>query len=81
MMGEGLAAQAGGQMGGSSGPTVEEIIGLLMEGVSPDDLLAQGVPMTLIEQAIKVIMAEQGAGEPQIPATQSGLAATAAVGY
>ena len=76
-MEQGLAAsiaQQAPQQGGGQLPSVDEVIQLLMEGVPPEKLEAQGIPPELIMQAIQIIeqqMAQQGGGQPQqAPAPQ-----------
>lgn len=82
---EGLAQQMAGQpasTGAQGMPTVEEIIALLMQGVTPEQLLQQGVPEELIVQAIQILqqqMANQEAVQ-QAPAEQQGLAGEMATG-
>lgn len=85
----GLAAEAAGvnmydpameqELGaGGTAPqyTVEEIIQLLMQGIDPEELVAQGVPAELVSQAIDIIMSQQQAPEVATPpATDGGLAA------
>lgn len=64
---------------------LDSIIELLLDGVDPEELLQNGVPIELIEQAMQVILQQHGqAGrQPEMepgreqPMTDSGLAATA----
>ena len=70
---EGLAqsmAQPQGQAMGGQLPTVDEIVALLMEGIAPEELEAQGVPPELIMQAIQIL--EQQMAQQQAPAQQMG---------
>jgi len=71
-------AGIGTQQGQGQGQiTVEQVAKLLMQGVKPEDLLAQGVPQEIIEQAIAMLQAQmqqqQQQAQPQ-PAPQEGLA-------
>lgn len=75
MMEQGLASQMGGMptrqgMGGVDAQAmVQEVVMMLMEGVDPQVLLEQGVPMEVIESAIDIILAqEQQAGTVTQPA-------------
>ena len=45
--------------GQSNGQDIAEIVQLLMQGASPDELLAMGVPEEIIEQAMQMIQARQ----------------------
>jgi len=82
MMEQGLAAQQGGQpqmgqpqqQGGDMEAMLQQVVQLLMQGVDPEELLKQGVPMEIVKQAIQMVMAQQR----QAPAaTESGLAMSA----
>jgi len=86
-MEQGLAAQSAGQgmgmgMGGQGSPEqmIQQVVQMLMEGVDPEQLVQQGVPIEIIQAAIEIIMAqEQQAQNNATPAaTQGGLAATSA---
>jgi hypothetical protein len=75
MMEQGLASQMGdmpaqqGMGGGDAQAMVQEVVMMLMEGVDPQALLEQGVPMEVIEAAIDIILAqEQQAGTMAQPA-------------
>lgn len=46
---------------------VIEVIMLLKQGATPEELVSGGVPASLIEQAIVIINAEMRAMEPQGP--------------
>jgi hypothetical protein len=81
----GLAQKAAAEGAGSMGqqmPTVEELAQLLMQGITPEELAAAGVPTQLIEQAIA--LAKQMAQAPQQQPPQAipaqGLAGKAAMG-
>lgn len=56
-MNEGLAAlAAGGQpRGGNQEMTVKEVIALLQQGATPEELVAMGVQPAVIEQAIQIL--------------------------
>lgn len=61
---------------------IQQIVELLMSGVSPEELLAEGVPQELLEQAMQIAMQSMGGApagpqEPIPPSTDAGLAATA----
>lgn len=75
-MEQGLAAQQGA--GQASGIALQDVVNMLMQGVDPEQLLQQGVPMELIREAIQLIMAQeqqaQAASTP--PSTDAGLAAS-----
>jgi hypothetical protein len=79
----GLAQKAAAEGAGGIGqqmPTVEELAQLLMQGITPEELAAAGVPTQLIEQAIA--LAKQMAQAPQQPQAipAQGLAGKAAMG-
>ncbi len=80
------AEQLPGNVGASGEQDMlDSIIELLLDGVDPEELLQNGVPIELIEQAMQIILQQHGqAGrqpgmEPGMeqPMTDSGLAATA----
>lgn len=70
-MGEGLAA---GMAQGQGGPMrdVNQIIQLLINGVTPEELIQQGVP----EELVMMAMDELTKNATQVPPEQAGLAAT-----
>jgi hypothetical protein len=72
---EGLAAQAGMQQQ----MELEQVVNMLMQGVPPEELVQQGVPVGLVEQAIQMIMAQEQQAQVQSapPSTQAGLVMTA----
>lgn len=76
-MANGLAQQSAG----TPKVTLDQVVGLLMQGVNPEQLLQQGVPIELIQEAIQFIMAqeqqEQTVSQPAN--TNAGLAATQAL--
>jgi hypothetical protein len=80
----GLAQKAAAEGAGGMGqqmPTLEELVQLLMQGITPEELAEAGVPTQLIEQAIA--MAQQMAQAPQQQqqaAPTQGLAGKAAMG-
>lgn len=74
---------AGVDPGGMSIPAddmamlIEEVINLLRDGITPEELLEVGVPRDIIDQAIAALEAEMaGAPMQQPPSTQAGLAET-----
>ena len=48
---------------------VMEVIMLLKQGATPEELVSSGVPARLIEQALVIINAEQKAMQAQAPET------------
>ncbi len=64
----GLAAQ------GQQGPTQEQLVmkvaELLAQGVTPEQLNAQGVPMDVIEMAMRLLQSQQGQQMPQAEPVQ-----------
>ena len=60
-MEQGLAQEMAGQNSGVSQemPTIEEIAMLLSQGVPPEELMAAGVPQSLIEDAIALLKQAQ----------------------
>jgi len=85
MMEQGLAAQQGGQpqmgqpQGGDMEAILQQVVQLLMQGIDPEELLEQGVPMEIIKQAVQIVMAQQQQQQQsQAPAsTEAGLAMSA----
>ena len=60
---EGLAAMSQGQPVGGEAQLqqdIEKIAQLLLQGIPPEELVAQGIPAELVEQAIQFLMATQG---------------------
>ena len=39
---------------------LEQVVAMLMQGVSPQELLQQGVPQEILEIAIEIVQQEQG---------------------
>ena len=80
MMDQGLAQSMApqGDMGGDRQMMVQQVVAMLMEGMDPEELLQQGVPMDVIEEAINILLAqEQGMNTAQAaPVTDAGLAMT-----
>ena len=68
-MGQGLAGQ--GQQGMQM--QVQEIARLLEQGITPDELLQQGVPKDLIDMAIRML--QQPTQQPVAAPAGGGLAA------
>lgn len=63
---QGLAAQ-GAQQQPSQEQMLQQIIQLLMQGVTPQQLEAKGVPVELIKQAIAIIQQHQAQSQGQAP--------------
>lgn len=78
---QGLAASvAQGPAGQSNmGAMVQQVVQMLMQGISPDGLVQQGVPMEVVRQAVEIVLAqeEQAATTQAAPSTETGLAMTA----
>ena len=68
----GLAAQ--GSIQEQQGPTQEQLVmkvaELLAQGVTPEQLNAQGVPMDVIEMAVQLLQSQQGQQLPQAEPVQ-----------
>jgi hypothetical protein len=68
---QGLAQQAAAQGAGGMGqqmPTVEELAALLLQGITPEELVNAGVPQQLVEQAMAMaqqMAAQQGPTQAQ----------------
>ena len=83
----GLAAQQYGEASGtgSNKPvTVEELVQLLMSGITPQQLVEAGVPQELVQQAMAMAkqMSQTAAGpvgQGGVPMSDDGLAAQAAM--
>lgn len=79
---QGLAAAMGGQgLGGpvpKQAPTVsvEELVMMLKQGITPEELAQNGIPAELIDQAMMMLQQEvqAGAGQGQPADQQGGLA-------
>ena len=52
-------------------PSVDEIVALLMQGIAPEELEAQGIPPELIMEAISMLE-QQMAAEQQAQSQQMG---------
>lgn len=68
-MEQGLAQQqamaGSGAPAGAGNVTIEDLVKLLLQGISPQELVNAGVPAELVQQAIdmaKQMMAQQGQG-------------------
>lgn len=58
---QGLATQVGqGQGQDAAMQAISQIVELLMQGVTPEELLRQGVPQELVMKAIEIVKAQQG---------------------
>ena len=55
---QGLAAQAG-QGQDAAMQAISQIVELLMQGITPEELLRQGVDPKLVEQAIQLLRQQQ----------------------
>lgn len=66
-------AQMAGQQQAQPMMDVGQIVALLKQGVDPQELLANGVPVELIREAMMMIQQEM----TQVPAEQAGLAGMA----
>lgn len=68
---QGLAQQAAAQGAGGMGQqpvTVEELVELLLQGITPEELVNAGVPQQLVEQAMAMaqqMAAQQGPTQAQ----------------
>ena len=67
----------GQMMAPQQGPSmedVEKVAMMLQQGMDPKELMAQGVPVELIEAAIQMLQAEQSGPSGQVPSEEAGLA-------
>ena len=68
---QGLAAQAGqGQGQYAAMQAISQIVELLMQGVTPEELLRQGVPQELVMQAVEIMKAQQAQQQQMAPVPQ-----------
>ena len=76
-MGQGQQAMMQEQMPEQeqAGMTVEDVMGALMQGMSPEELVKQGVPMELVKQAIAMLQEQMQQGQGQMQSQQGGLSA------
>ena len=81
-MNGGLAAQMAQQnMGSIASITLEQVVEALLNGVDPEELLKQGVPIELLKQAAELILAQtQGNTPTQAPMTPGGREVVASEG-
>lgn len=70
---QGLAQQAGGQGPMVDPEMVQQVAQALMQGMTPEELVAKGVPQEVIEAAIAIVQA-QAAQQQQVQPGQEGLA-------
>lgn len=63
---QGLAAQQAG-----AGQMVEQVVMALRQGVSPDELIAQGVPVEVVQLAMDMLRQQQ---TPSVNPEREGLA-------
>ena len=66
---QGLAAQAG-QGQDQAMMAIQQIVELLMQGVTPEELLQQGVPQELVMKAIEMVKAQQAQKQQMAPQQQ-----------
>ena len=66
---QGLAAQVG-QGQDAAMQAISQIVELLMQGVTPEELLRQGVPHELVMKAIEMVKAQQAQQQQMAPAPQ-----------
>lgn len=57
----------GGAGGSNEQALVDELVRLLLEGVSPEELIQQGVPQELVEQAMAIAISQSGGGAGMPP--------------
>lgn len=77
---QGMAPQQ--PQGGISQELLEQVIALLQQGITPEELMQQGVPPEVIAAAIDILMQEQGGDQPQPgPATEGGMEIAGGMGY
>lgn len=76
----GLAAQAQQQQSAEA-VSVDQVAAMLMQGMKPEDLLRQGIPMEVIRQAAEMVIQQQEsmqAPQPTArPQTEAGLSSMA----
>lgn len=75
----GLAAQSAQQAQPSTEEMVQQVMQALMEGMSPEELLQQGVPAEVIQMAIQMLQQQQSAGKAPVPVEQQGGLAAASI--
>ena len=63
-------APAGG--GGGREEILQEVIRMLMAGIDPDELAQQGVPYDILEEAMQIILQQQGSQGPAANTGQPG---------
>ena len=80
------SAESGVPQEGTGMPTVDELIQLLINGITPQQLIEAGVPQQLVEQAIAMLNQQapaaptQGAmGQGGMPMDEQGLAMSSAM--
>ena len=59
---QGLAAQAGQDQ--QMAQMVQQVMELLMQGTKPEELIAQGVPASVIEMAMEMLREQQAQQAP-----------------
>jgi hypothetical protein len=68
----GLAQQMAGPQQGMGQPTIEQVMQMLAQGASPEELVQMGVPPEMVQAAIEALMG-QGQQQQMAP-EQEGLA-------
>ena len=66
---QGLAQQAGQEQDASL-QAISQIVELLMQGVTPDELIKQGVPQELVMKATEMLKAQQAQQKQMAPQPQ-----------
>ena len=75
----GLAAQSAQQAQPSTEEMVQQVMQALMEGMSPEELLQQGVPAEIIQIAIQMIKQQMQSSQAPVSAEQQGGLAAASM--
>ena len=65
---QGLAAQAGQDQ--QQAQMVQQVMEMLLQGAKPEELIAQGVPASVIEMAIKMLREQQQQQQQMAPQPQ-----------
>ena len=66
------APAGGGGAGGGREEILQEVIRMLMAGIDPDELAQQGVPYDILEEAMQIILQQQGSQGPAANTGQPG---------
>lgn len=70
---DGLAYQMAQPNPAGGIPGVEEVIEMLIDGATPEQLVQMGIPKEVVAQAMQILQ-QQLAAQAQEPATEAGLA-------